>query len=102
MSRRNLRKSLAVLALAAALALPLAQPAAAARAQRTPRPAPVSLWGQAWGWLTSLVEKEGSCVDPNGVLCGRVSQQPYLDAGGCVDPDGRQCTPSAAAGQAGH
>jgi hypothetical protein len=79
MSRRNLRKSLAALALAGALALPLAQPAAAARNPRAqPKKAPAV---SVWGWLQILVGKQGSCVDPNG-LCGQDSTRPTGTAAG--------------------
>ncbi|MEA2694691.1 MAG: hypothetical protein QOJ16_4078 [Acidobacteriota bacterium] len=100
MSRRNLRKCMAALALVGALALPLARPAAAAGARRAPRPKPApvaSLWGQAWGWWTILVGEAGGCVDPNG-RCEQALQrspggEPHPvtlgDAGGCVDPNGK-------------
>jgi len=79
MSRRNLRKSLAALALAGALALPLAQPAAAARNPRAqPKKAPAA---SVWGWLQILVGREGSCVDPNG-KCGQASTRPTGTAAG--------------------
>jgi uncharacterized low-complexity protein len=81
MSRRNLRKSLAALALAGALALPLAQPAAAARNPRAqPRKAPAAAVS-VWGWLQILVGKQGSCVDPDG-KCGQDSTRPTGTAAG--------------------
>jgi len=93
MSQRNVRRSMAALALAAALALPLARPALAAHAAPAHREVrtTASLWVQALGWLRSLRGEAGSCVDPDG-RCTQVRTtppRPTVDAGSCVDPNGR-------------
>jgi len=63
MSRRNLRRALAVSALALTLTLwaPLRTEAAGFEVWEV-----ASLWERGWAWLAGLWEKEGPMIDPNG------------------------------------
>src|SRR5688572_14486675 len=63
MSRRNLRRTLAVSALASTLTLcaPLRTEAAGFEVWQM-----ASLWERGWSWLAGLWEKEGAEIDPFG------------------------------------
>ncbi len=63
MSRRNLRRALAVSALALTLTLwaPVRTEAASFEAWEM-----ASLWERGWSWLAGLWEKQGPMIDPNG------------------------------------
>ena len=77
-----LRRPVLALVLAAALLLALAVPSAAASA-RGPLPFDLgSFWGQAWGWLTSLLPHAAAAVK-------NLPPLPTPDAGCDIDPNGR-------------
>jgi hypothetical protein len=76
-----LRRPVLSLVLAATLLLALAVPSAAASA-RGPLPLDLgSFWGQAWGWLTSLLPHADAAI--------KNFPPPSPDAGCEIDPNGR-------------
>jgi hypothetical protein len=94
------RKPMAMLTLAGLLAV--SGPAARASGGGLPKQtagvaqeirAPEAFFSWAWRWMRSLWEKNGLCIDPNG-MCITGSTPSHPDAGACIDPDGRCITGS--------
>ena len=94
MSRRNLRRTPAVPALALTLTLwaPMRTEAAGFEVWEV-----ASLWERGWAWLAGLWEKEGPMIDPDGSPGPRSTSDPapnptqddgHTDEGPMIDPDG--------------
>jgi hypothetical protein len=51
----------------------------------------------AWRWMRSLWEKNGPCIDPNGMCIqgGTGSTPIHPDQGVCIEPNGAPCLTSS-------
>ena len=83
--------------LAAALALALLSAGAAQAQSPQSRSGSPGFLDTLWQWLagryslslTTIWEKEGSDMDPNGRMLPLLAPHPTTDAGGDMDPNGR-------------
>lgn len=93
MCRRNLRRTLAVSALALTLTLWAPHRTEAAGFEVWEM---ASLWERGWSWLAGLWEKQGPMIDPDGAPAesnggsgpSPVPEDENGDQGPMIDPDG--------------
>ena len=86
MSRKNLTRRIAALALAAALALP------AAALARPGRHAGASPWGPLWTWMMSWIVGVRGVETPASPVAAHPVTGSWAKAGATIDPDGRKGT----------